>query len=148
MPTIKKAMQIPELALKPPIEGAMRLSEDMQQTLALLCGYHVNQRVLLQATDTGILHTVGPRFFDVQHVTGSGANDHPDLPDIPCSEVLVLGHPDNTGMIWVRPGGTAAVDNAVPIAKSEGMTFSIHNTKSLSVLVVVDGETAILAVAK
>lgn len=141
-------MQIPSLNLKPPIEGAVRLSEDIQQTLALLVGYAVNERVPLACTVGGVLYTTGPRFFDVQHVTGSGANDHPTMPDIPCAEVLVLGHPDNTGKIWIRPGNAATVNNAVPIAKSEGMTFSIHNTKSLSVLVVVDGEKAILAVAK
>jgi len=148
MPIVRKSMQIPELGLKPPIEGAMRLSEDMQQTLALLCGYAVNKRVLLATTDFGVLHTTGPRFADVKHITGSGANDHPDMPDIACSEIMVMGHPDNTGLVWVRPGDAATVNNAVPIAANNAMVFSTHNVRNLSVLVVVDGETAILAIAR
>lgn len=146
MSHIRKSMQIPELDLKPPIEGAIRLSEDMQQTLAMLVGYSVNQRVLLKASPQGVLRTTSPRLIDCKHYPGVGVNDHPDLDDLPCTEVMVMAHPDNTGTIWVRNGIAATVNNAWPLASGDAVGFSVDNVKQLSILCVVDGDTAIVAI--
>lgn len=141
-------MQIPTLDLKPPIAETLSLSDDIQQTLAMLAGYAVNQRVLLNASPTGALRTTSGRLIDVKHYTGSGANDHPTLDDIPCTEVLVMGHPDNTGKLWVRNSEAATVNNAWPLVASDAINLSVDNVNQLSILVVVDGEKAIVAIAK
>lgn len=103
MPDITKPMDVPELRLRPPIEGKVRLSEDMQQTLALLAGYGDNARKLLKASESGILYTVTPRIKDIWGATSSGAGSTKQGNNIPCNEVMILGHPDNDTLIVVRP---------------------------------------------
>ena len=145
MPNINKPMGVPELNLKPPIDGKVRLSEDMQQTLALLTAYGINQRKLLRASESGVLHVASARIKDIKHYTGVGANDTQTGDNVSCTECLVMGHPDNTGKVWVRPDKTASVDNAWPLAKSEVVGFTLDNLKQLNMLIVVDGEQVIVA---
>ena len=145
MPDINKPMAVPELKLRPPIDGKVRLSEDMQQTLALLVAYCENKRVTLKASETGVLSTASAQIKDIVHITGIGANSEKTGGDVPCTECLVMGHPDNTGKIWVRPYKTATVDNAWPLDKSEVVGFTVDNLKQLNALIVVDGEKAIVA---
>lgn len=144
MPDINKPMDIPELALKPPIIGKVRLSEDMQQTLALLCGYGDSARRLIKVAESGVLNTAAARIQDIVHVTGSGPNDIYQGGNVPTTEVLVLGHPDNTGRVWVRPDKTATVNNAYPLDAKDGVVLAIDNLQQLNLLIVVDGEKAIL----
>ena len=145
MPDINKPMNIPELNLKPPIDGKVRLSEDMQQTLALLTAYGVNQRKLLRASESGVLNVASARIKDILHYVGVGANDTQVGDNVSCTECLVMAHPENTGKIWVRPDKEASVDNAWPLAKSEVVNFTLDNLKQLNMLIVVDGEKLIVA---
>ena len=145
MAKIFKSMQISELNLKPPIEGAMRLSEDMQQTLALLVGYGIDERKLLRCSESGVLNVVSPRLKDIEHYTGVGTNDTQNGKDIACSEIMVMGHPDNTGLVWVRIGAEATVDNSWPLAKNMAIGFTVDNLKQLSMLIVTAGEKLIVA---
>ena len=148
MPKIFKSMQISELNLKPPIEGALRLSEDVQQTLALLTAYGIDERKLLRCSESGVLNVVSPRLKDIEHYTGSGVNDTQSGKDIACSEIMVMGHPDNTGLVWVRSGVTATVDNSWPLAANMAIGFTVDNVKQLSMLIVVDGEKLIVAYSR
>ena len=148
MRIIGKAMRFLELRLSPPIDKAVRLSEDMQQTLALLCAYGSDGRKLLRASESGVLNTTSARVKDVKHYTGVGANDTQSGDDIACTECLVMGHPDNTGKIWVRPGGVAAVDNAWPLNAGEVVNFTLDNLKQLSMLMVVASEKVIVAYSR
>lgn len=145
MPDINKPMDVPELNLKPPIDGKVRLSADMQQTLALLTAYGDNARKLLRASESGVLNTTSARIKDIVHYTGSGANDTQTGDNISCTECMVMAHPDNTGVIWVRPDKTATVDNAWPLAKGEVVNFTLDNLKQLNMLIVTDGEKVIVA---
>lgn len=145
MGNINKPMTIPELNLKPPMDGRVRLSEDMQQTLALLSAYGISKRVLLKASESGVLNVTSARIKDIVHYTGSGANDIQSGDDIPCTECLVLGHPDNTGKVWVRSSTTATINNAWPLAAGEVVNFTLDNLKQLKMLIVVDGEKVIVA---
>jgi len=145
MSIIGKAMRFIELSLHPPIDKAVRLSEDMQQTLALICGYGIDGRKLLRASESGVLNVTSARIKDIVHYTGSGANDTQSGSDILCTECMVMGHPDNTGKIWVRPGSTATVDNSWPLAAGEVVGFTIDNLKQLSMLMVTDGDKVIVA---
>ena len=148
MPDINKPMDVPELNLKPPIDGKIRLSEDMQQVLAFLCGYANSKRVILKASDSGVLNTTSARIKDIQHYTGVGANDTQSGDNIPCTECLVLGHPDNTGTVWVRPDKTAAINNAWPLAAGEVVNFSVDNLSQLKMRMVTAGDIVIVAYSR
>lgn len=148
MTVINKPMGVDNLGLEPPISGKIRLSEDMQQTLALLTGYGDNERKVLRASESGVLNTASARIADIVHFTGVGANDTQAGSDIPCTEVLVMGHPDNTGSVWARPDKTATVNNAWPVAAGEVVSFTLDNLKQLNMLIVVDGEKVIVAYSR
>jgi len=145
MSNINKPMVVPELDVRPPIEGWMRLSEDMQQTLALLTAYCANKRVVLKASESGVLNVASAQIKDIVHYTRDGIDEELTGGDIPCTECLVMGHPDNTDKIWVRPYTTATVDNSWPLAAGEAMGFTLDNLKQLNMFIAVDGETLIVA---
>jgi len=145
MSDIRIPMGVDELNLKPPIDGKVRLSEDMQQTLALLTALGVSGRKVMKCSDSGILYTESPRIKDIVHFTGVGANDTQKGDNVACSECLVMAHPDNTGLIWVRPYKTASASNGWPLSANDVVNYSIDNMNQLNMLIVVDGETLIVA---
>lgn len=145
MAQVGNPLKIPELDLRPEPMGGVELSENMQQTLALLTAFWRNQRVVLKASPSGVLFTASPQLEDIFHVTGSGANDVYQGPNLQCSEVLVMGHPDNAGKIWARSKKVATVDNAWPLAAGDVMGFTITNLNMLHLLIVVDGDKVIVA---
>lgn len=145
MNTIGTPMQCPELDITPKPEGGIELSKDMQQVLSTLTAFWHNQRVLLKASPTGVLFTTSPQLEDILHATGVGANDTYQGKDVKCSEVMVMGHPDNTGKIWARSKIVATVDNAWPLAANDVVGFSITNLNMLHLLIVTASEKAIIA---
>lgn len=145
MQTIGKPLQIPELDIKPEPTGGMKISEDMQQVLSLLTGFWRNKRILLKASQTGVLFVTSPELEDIFHVTADGDNDTYQGSNIQCSEVLVMGHPDNTGKVWARSKKTATTDNAWPLDAGDVISFSITNLNMLQLLIVTDTEKAIVA---
>jgi hypothetical protein len=145
MSTIGTPIQIPELFLTPEPGGGVQLTENMQQALALLAGYWQNRRVLLKATPSGILCITSPQIKNVFHVTATSTNYTYVGDNIECSEILIMGHPSNTGLIWVKPHATATTDNAWPLAKSEVLGISITNLDMLNLLIAVNAEKAIIA---
>lgn len=145
MNTIGNPMNIPELDLKPEPTGGIQLSEDMQQVLSLLTGFWRNKRVLLKASPSGVLFVTSPQIKDILHVTADEDNDTYQGENVVCSEVLIMGHPDNTSKVWVKPNATATVDNAWPLAKGDVLGLSLTNLNMLNLLIVVSGEKAIVA---
>lgn len=145
MPNINKSMDVSELNIQPPIEGKVRLSDDMTQTLALLTAMGADKRRPLRCSETGILNVTDPRIKDIEHYTGDEANYTAAGSDIPCSAVMVMGHPDNTGLVWVRPNKTATINNSWPLAAGEVVGFTLDNLSQLNGLIVVNGETIIVA---
>ena len=148
MPEILIPFRIEDLLLKPELAGRIRLSDDMQQTLASLVGYDGVSRRLLRCSQAGVLRTSSPRIKNILHVTGSGANDTWQGTDVLATEILVMGHPDNTGNIWVRNDQTATVNNAWPLAAGDIISLTVDNLNNLHLLIVVDGEKAIVAYSR
>ena len=145
MLNIGNPMTIPELDLKPEPSGGIQLSEAMQQVLALLVGYWKNKRVLLKSSPSGVLFVTNPQIKDVFHVTATGTNYTYQGENIECSEILVMGHPDNTGRVWVKPNATASTVNAWPLDKGDVISMGITNLNMLNLLIVTNGEKAIIA---
>jgi len=148
MPDINKPMDIPELNLQPPITGKVKLSPDMQQTLALLCGMGVTQRTLLRASESGVLLTGEPLIKDVVVLTGAIVAPETDSlaqgDDIPCSSVLIMAWPTNTDTIWVRPYAKPALNHGWPLDKKEVVGFSVDNLNRLHFLFDTDDERVII----
>lgn len=144
MTNIGRPLTIPELNLTPEPSGAIKLSDDMQQTLSLLVGFWLNKRVVLKASPSGILFVTCPQIKDIFHVTATGANYTYQGDNTPCSEILVMGHPDNTGKVWVKPHATATVNNALPLAAGDVFGLSVTNLNMLNLLIETNGEKAIV----
>lgn len=145
MPAINKPMDVAELNIQPPLTGKTRLSEDMQQTLALLTAYGADRRRPLRCSESGVLNTASPRIKDIVHYTGSGANDTQTGGDLPCTECMVIAHPDNSSKVWVRPNSEASVNNAWPLDAKDVVSFTLDNLSQLNMLIVGDGEKVIVA---
>jgi len=140
-------LKLPELNLQPEQEGSIELSEDMQQVLSLLTGFSKNRRIVLQSSPVGALRTTSARIIDIKHFTGSGANDAQQGHNVPCSEVMCMGHPDNTGKVWVRSLSTAQVTDSWPLGAGEVVNLSVDNLRDLQMLIVEDGEKLIVSYA-
>lgn len=89
----------------------------------------------------------GAQLQNITLFTGSGANDAQQGSSVVCTEILVMGHPDNTGKVWVRTGVVATVSNAWPLAAGEVFSFGVNNLSELQMLIVVDTEKLIVAYA-
>jgi hypothetical protein len=144
---IQTPLPIPELDLQPDLRGGQQLSDNIIQTLSALVGFWQNQRVLLKATPSGILQTTFPVIKDVVHITGSGASWTGVGDNIPCSEVLIMGHPSNTDLIWVKPYGVASATTGFPLLAYDVISIAITNLKYLNFLIIVASEKAIIAYA-
>jgi len=142
---IGNPMAVPELDLRPEPAGAIQLTEDMQQVFALLAGYWKNKRVLLKASSLGVLFVSSPQLTDIFHVTAPSDNYAYQGEDIACTDVLVMGHPDNVGTIWARPHTPAAITNAWPLLKKESIDFTLSGLTQLHLLFTTSGDKAIIA---
>ena len=145
MAEINKPMDVPELNLQPPVTGKVRLTDDMQQTLALLCGYAGSARRILKSTDSGILNVCQPRIKDIIHRTAAASPVNMTGPDIPCTEIMCMGHPDNTGDVWVRTDSNVGASNAWPLGKKDVVRFTDNNLKQLNFVMTVGSERLIIA---
>ncbi len=147
MARIGTPLKCPELHLSPEKEGGIELSDNMQQSLSLLTGFSKNHRIILQASPVGSLRTTSPRIQDFKHLEGSGPNDQVQGIDIPCSEIMCMGEPSNTGTIWVRTLKTATTSNAWPLAAGEVVNLSADNFRDVRALVIDHADVLICAIA-
>lgn len=141
---IQTPLYIPELDLKPVPTGGLELSEDIQQALALIAGFWRNKRVLLKASQAGILFVASPQITDIFHVTATTGDFLYQGESLECTDVLVMGHPDNAGLIWVRPHTQAEVTNSWPLLKKESIDVTLSNLTQLHLRIVTQGDIAII----
>jgi hypothetical protein len=132
------------LSVKPPLPPNVQVSDFVQQTLALLLGFTYGETVALRSSPGGVLYTASPRLNDVEHWTATGANWTHQGNNVQCTEILCMGHHDNTGLVWVRTRAVATANNAFPLAKGDVMGFSVENLDELQALIVVNGEKLIV----
>jgi len=140
-------LKVPELNLQGEQEKGIELSEDMQQVLSLLTGFSKNRRIVLQSSPVGALRVTSARLIDVVHFTATEVNHNLQGSDVPCSEVMCMGHPDNGGNVWVRTLTEATTANAWPLAAGEVKNFSVDNLRDLQMLIVADTEKLIVSYA-
>ena len=149
MPEVNKPMDVPELNLQPPITGKVRLSEDMQQTLALLCAYADSKRIVLQASESGRLIIDRPEIKDIVILTGAIPDGKTDSiaqgTNTPCSMAMVMAYPTNTDTIWVRPYIKPDANHAWPLQKWDMIKFYVDNLNRLHFLFDTNLEKVIIA---
>jgi len=145
MHTVGNPMPCPELDLKPEQTGGLQLTESMQQVLAALTGFWHNKRLLLKASPSGILFVASPQIKDIFHVTVPTNNYVYQGENVECTEVLIMGHPENAGRIWVKPHAVATAGNGWPLDKSDAISLGITNLNMLNLLVITQADTAIIA---
>ena len=147
MQNIGTPLQCEQLKLTPEREGNIKLSEDMQQSLALLAGFSKNQRIIIESSPVGSLRTTSARIIDIKHFTADEADDTIQGDDVPCSEVMCMGHPGNAGKVWIRTLSTAQLTNSWPLGAGEVQNMSVDNLRDLRMLIVENGDILIVAYA-
>lgn len=145
MPDINKPMDVPELNLQPPITGKVKLSEDMQQTLAVLCAMGVGQRVLLKASESGVLNIASRQIKDIEVFTATTTPHSFQGSNIKCNEVAVIAGLSNGDRAWVRPYSVASAANAWPLDKGEIFGFAINNLNQLHITIQTTDDIVIVA---
>lgn len=144
MPDITKPFGFSELRLKPEVIGIIKLSDDIQQTLASIVGYNGSERSLLRCSGTGVLFVSSPRIDGIEHITADTDAYDWNGDDKKISEVMIMGHPDNAGIIWVKNDTTALATNGWPLSAKEVLNLSIDNLANLHLLIVDNTEKAIV----
>lgn len=152
MPDINIPMDIPELNLQPPITGKVKLSPDMQQTLALLCAMGNSQRIALRASESGLLLLGEPVIKDIVILQGALSGDpllsYAHGANIPCSMAMVMAYPTNSDTVWVRPYSKPDDTHKWPLQKWDIVKFAVDNLNRLHFLFDTDGEYVIIAYAR
>ena len=108
--------RIEDLIVRPEFAGRVQLSDDMQQTLASLVGYDGIGRRLLHSSKGGVLYQTTPRLGNIIHTVGVGTPRRYVGPDLSITEVMVMGHPDNGELLWVKNDEIATAANGWPLA--------------------------------
>lgn len=145
MHDINKPMGVAELNLQPPITSKIKLTADMQQTLALLTAYGDSARKLLRASESGVLNVASAKIKDIVHIDRVDPANPTQGRDTPCTECLIMAHPDNAGKVWVRPHAAATTANAWPLSAGEVVSFSLDNLNQLRMNIVTNNDSLIVA---
>ena len=144
MSEILKPHTFEDLPTKPPLVGRPRISEDLQQTAALLVGWDETTRRLVRVSPSGVLYVAGARVKGILNILADQASYTYQGNDVSTSEVLIKAHLDNSGKVWVNVGAAAAVNTGYPLDTGEWVKFSINNLRSLHLFIVSDIERAIV----
>jgi len=144
MAEIQKPIPFDQLNAKPPLTARPRVSDDIQQVLALLSGFDGQQRKLVGVSQSGTLYVTSPPVKGVVNFPAVGASYDWQGDNIECSEVLVMNDPANTGKVWVNKDAAAAPDVGQPLDSGDWLRWTIKNLKELHIHIVTDTEKVIL----
>lgn len=138
-------VKMPELHLIPETDGGIELDAGMKQVLSLLTAHWGEKRVTLKASESGVLAVAEPRIKDIKHYDRIDPANPTTCDNISCTEVMVMGEPGNTGIVWVRPDETATTVNAWPLAAWDTIKFTLNNLQQLNMLIADNNDTLIVA---
>jgi len=127
-----------------PLNGKSTVTPELQQVIALLAGLTNGQRKVLTCLPSGVLTVASNVLADIIHITATGTNFVYQGNDIPCSEVIIVAYPTNTGLVWFRRDTEATVNNAYPLDSLDHIKITLTNLKQLQLLIAVNGEKAII----
>lgn len=145
---ILKSLTFDDLPTKPEIVGKPQMSEDIQQTAALLVGWDGATRRLVSVSPSGVLYTASQKVKGIVNIGGGGVDYNWQGGDITTSEVLILANPSNSGRVWVNVSAVGGVDTGYPLDASHSVVWSINNLHTLHIHIVNSGEKAIVVYTK
>lgn len=145
---IIKPLPFDDLPTKPEIVGRPKMSDDIQQTAALLVGWDGATRRLVRVSPSGVLHTASARVKGVTNILANQGSYNWQGGDVSTSEVLIRANPKNSGEVWVRVGAVAGVDTGYPLDAGDFVVWGINNLHSLHIHIVNTGEKAIVVYTK
>ncbi len=128
---IIKTLTFDDLPTRPPITGRPKLSDDLQQTIALLSGWDGATRRLLKVTPAGILRVTSARAKGVYNFNAVAPNSKQTLPDIKTSEAMVRAFPSNVGNVFVNINAVADDHVGYPLYVGEWVSLAVNNLSSL-----------------
>ena len=141
---IQTPFTIKGIPLKPELSGRQKVDEVLTQTLAALMGYDGEARRLLTCALNGSLHTISPPVSTITNVVSTGATEDVGFDDTPCSEVMIMSNPANTGNVWVNVLLAAAIDTGWVLGPGEMVKFSINNLRDLHLHIITSGDKVII----
>jgi len=124
-----------DLPTKPTITGKPKLSDDLQQTLALLSGWDGRTRRLIRVSPTGVIRVGSARAKGVYNIVANTDAYTLTCMDCPISEVMLRAFPDNTGRVFVNIGKAAALNIGYPLFTGEWISISVNNLSSLQLYI-------------
>lgn len=148
MPEIIKTLTFDDLPVRPQFIGRPKVSDDIQQTAALLVGWDKITRRLVSVSPTGVLHVAQSPVKGILNILADEPAYNWNGGDISTSEVLIKANPFNVGLIWVNVSAVAATNTGHPLETGESVVFSINNLHSLHIYIAVNGERASVVYTK
>lgn len=134
MPEILNPLTFEDLSTKPPLVGRPRISDDLQQTVALLVGWDNTTRRLVSVSPSGVLYVASARVKGIVNALLTVPDYKLQGGDVKTSEVLIRAHPDNTGRIWVNIGAEAEENVGYPLDAGDWVKFSVNNLHTIYLL--------------
>lgn len=147
MARIGTPLKTPTLNLQPESEGGIELSKDMQQVLSLLAGFWRNQRNVIGSTPNGALFVTSFQVQDVVIYTATGDSEDKQFDNIPCSECIILAHPDNTDRIYFRPHTVATSSTGFPLDAGDYISVGITNLDMININLAKTGDKVVILYA-
>jgi len=148
MPEVLIPLTFEDLEVKPPLVGRPKISEDLQQTVALLVGWDKRTRRLVSVSPSGVLHVASAPVKGIVNLLSTGDGTTQQGGDIKTSEVLIRAIPTNSGRIWINVGTAAAVNSGYPLDSGEPVTLSVNNLHSLHFYFTKDTDKACVVYTK
>lgn len=131
MPEIIKPLTFDDLPVKPPLVGRPLISDDLQQTVALLVGWDKSTRRLVSVSPSGVLHTTQSPVKGIINTVATSNEFTGQGDNISTSEVLIKAKSTNTGTLWINISNTAANNVGYPLDAGEYIVFSVNNLHSI-----------------
>ena len=140
MSEITMPFGISEIIVSPEPTGRIRLSDDIQQTLASVMGYDGGSRRLLRCGKTGTLFVASAAVQTVQVITADQINYVWSGGNIETTEVLIRARSTNADSVLVAVDAAAGATNSWVLLAGESIQFTIDNLQRLNLKIIADTE--------
>ncbi|GAG72436.1 unnamed protein product [marine sediment metagenome] len=135
MHEILKSFTFDDLPTKPPVTGRPKVSEDLQQTIALLSAFDGITRRLVRASPTGVLRVGSGRAVGLHNIVANKDGYTIACVECPASEVMIRAFPDNTGRVFVNIAAAAALNVGYPLFTGEWVSLSVNDMSILQLYI-------------
>ena len=137
-----------DLPIKPELTGKIKITDEMQQTLATLIGWDGSSRRLVRTSNSGNLQIASSRFGGIITKAAGGAGEVQTFDNIETTEIMIMAHPSNAETIWVNVGTTPTNANSWPLNAEDVLQLSIDNLQHLKIMIEAIGERVIVLYTK